>query len=144
LAQSKLFDKKMRTSAKRIVRWSLLTIALMLLTYIILLVGNPNDLEGKVSSYEFFPHDRSDVLEFENGLVTMKTCCGNTYEGDYSRRDDLWTWEHQSVLRRNPPQFGFKEPVKINVEPHLFSITLKFEDGKTLNLRRRVFTSFPQ
>jgi hypothetical protein len=93
----------MRPSAKRIARWSLLAIALMLLTYLILLIGNPNDLEGKVSSFEFSPHDKSDVLEFENGLVTMKTCCGNTYEGDYSWKDDSWTWKHQAVLRRNPP-----------------------------------------
>lgn len=115
----------------------------MLLAYFILLVGNPNDLEGKVSSYTFEPHDKSDVLEFENGLVTIKTCCGNTYEGDYSWKDGAWTWEHQSVLRRNPPQFRFKEPVIIKVEPHLFSITLKFEDGQILNLPRRVFTSIP-
>jgi hypothetical protein len=133
----------MKISPKPIIRWSLLLGALLLLTYFVLLVGNPTDLEGKVSSYEFFTHDRSDVLEFQNGLVTMKTCCGNTYEGDYSWKYDSWTWEHQAVLRRNPPQFRFKEPVIIKVEPHLFSITLRFKDGKTLNLPRRVFTSFP-
>lgn len=109
--------------------------------YSMLLVGNPNDLEGKFSSYELFAHDKNDVLEFENGLVTLKTCCGNSYYGDYMRQGDSWIWSHQIVFRQNPPQFRFKEPVKIVVEPHLFSITIKFPHGETLELPRRVFKS---
>ncbi|MCX6855084.1 MAG: hypothetical protein NTV80_09280, partial [Verrucomicrobia bacterium] len=111
--------------------------------YFALLVGNPYDLEGKFASYEFYPHSNSDVLEFQNGLVTMKTCCGNSYAGDYQIRDGAWIWYHQGVRRRDPPQFLYKEPVKIHVEPHLFCLTLRFEDGQTMRLPRRVFKSIP-
>jgi hypothetical protein len=30
--------------------------------------------------------------------VTMKTCCGNTYEGDYSWKDDSWTWKWSAPI----------------------------------------------
>jgi hypothetical protein len=131
----------MALPTNRLIRWSILGSLVVVLCYVSLLVGNPNDLEGKVSSYELFPHDRRDVLEFENGLVTLKTCCGNSYYGDYMRKDDSWVWEHQMVWRRNPPEFKFKKPVKIEVDPHLFSITIRFDDGRTLKLPRRVFKS---
>lgn len=133
----------MKLPMKRVVRWGIVSILIAVVAYFALLVGNPNDLEGKFASYEFFPHSKNDVLEFQNGLVTMKTCCGNTYEGDYQTRDDKWVWYHQAVMRRDPPQFRYKEPVKILVEPHLFSLTLRFEDGQTMRLPRRVFTSIP-
>ena len=133
----------MKLPVKRIVWWGLVSTLSAIVTYFVLLVGNPNDLEGKFASYEFFPHSQNDVLEFQNGLVTMKTCCGNSYEGDYLIRDGVWIWYHQAVMRRDPPQFRYKEAVKIHVEPHLFSLTLRFEDGQTLRLPRRVFTSIP-
>lgn len=133
----------MKLYGKRILRWMILFIVLLHLVYIVLLVGNPNDLEGKFSSEKFFAHSMCDVLEFENGLVTLKTCCGNTYAGDYEFRDGTWTWYHQSVFSRDPPRFRFEEPVRIHVEPHFFSLTLKFDDGRTLKLQRRVFTSIP-
>ena len=98
--------------------------------YFALLVGNPNNLAGKFASYKFFPHDWCDVLEFENGLVTMKTCCGNSYEGSYEIRNSTWTWYYQSVIRENPPQFRFKEPVKIHVEPRFFSSRLDLKMAK--------------
>jgi hypothetical protein len=130
----------MKPSIKRILTWiSILIVAI----YLGILVGNPNDLEGKFAAYEFSGHSKGDVLEFEDGLVTMKTCCGNSYEGDYLHRDGLWTWHHQAIMRKNPPEFRYKEPVKIHVKPHLFSITLTFEDGQTMRLPRRVFTSLP-
>lgn len=120
-----MFDKEMKIPAKRMVWWGLVSILSAAVPYVALLVGNPNDLEGKFASYEFFPHSKSDVLEFQNGLVTMKTCCGNSYAGDYETRDGEWVWHHQAVMRRYPPQFRYKEPVKIHVEPHLFSLTLR-------------------
>lgn len=121
----------------------LLAGGLLALIYLLLLVGNPHDLQGKFSSYKMFPHATCDVIEFDNGLVTLKTCCGNSYFGDYMRRDNSWMWYHQSVRRRNPPEFKFKEPLEIQVEPHVFSITITFNDGKKLNLPRRVFTRIP-
>jgi len=133
----------MKLPIKRIFRWVLISIVATVVIYLALLVGNPNDLEGKFSCYEFSGHSKGDVLEFENGLVTMKTCCGNSYNGDYQTRDDSWTWYYQTVMRRNPPEFRYKEPVKIHVTPHLFSLTLRFEDGQTMRLPRRVFTSLP-
>lgn len=131
----------MKLPIKRIISLGILGLLAVALGYFVLLIGNPNDLEGKFSSYELFPHNRRDVLEFEGGLVTLKTCCGNIYYGDYMRKDDAWIWEYQEVFsRRNPPQFRFKEPLRIEVEPSLFSITIRFEDGQTLKLPRRVFT----
>jgi hypothetical protein len=133
----------MKLPIKRILRWAILSIISIIVVYLTVLVGNPNNLEGKFACYEFSGHSKSDILEFEDGLVTMKTCCGASYEGDYWIRDGKWTWDHQAVMRRNPPEFRYKKPVKIDVEPHLFSITLKFEDGQTMRLPRRVFTRLP-
>jgi len=133
----------MNPLAKRLMRWTTIGSLAVVLGYFTLLIGNPNELEGKVSSYKLFPHDRCDVLEFENGLVTFKTCCGNSYYGDYKREDGTWIWEYQAVVRRNPPEFKFKEPRRIEVEPGLFSITLRSENGHRLKLPRRVFTKIP-
>lgn len=136
--------KVVKIPVKRITHWSFLGGVLVFAMYFILLVGNPHDLEGKVSSYGFFAHDKCDVLEFENGMVTLKTCCGNEFYGDYTfRPDGTWIWYHQSFIRKNPPQLEFKEPRKIKVEPHLFSVTLRSEDGNTLKLPRRVFKRIP-
>ena len=134
---------KMKFPVKRIIRWGLASALSAVVIYFALLVGNPNDLEGKFASRELFPHSICDVLEFQNGLVTLKTCCGNTYEGDYQTRDGAWVWYHQSIMQTDPPQFRYESPVKIHVEPHLFSLTLRFEDGRTMRLPRRVFTSIP-
>jgi hypothetical protein len=48
-----------------------LVVAVMAI-YLGLLVGNPNDLEGKFSAYEFSGHSKGDVLEFEDGLEHFK------------------------------------------------------------------------
>ena len=129
--------------AKRILLWSAAAIAVVAVGYAALLVGNPNELEGKYSGYGLSGHEMNDVIAFENGLVTLKTCCGNTYYGDYMPKDDGWMWEHNSIWRRNPPQFRFPAPLKISVERKLFSATIRFEDGHTMSLRRRVFTRIP-
>lgn len=132
----------MKTRFKGVIRWILLTGIVLPLAYCILLIGNPYKLEGKFSSYELFPHDKCDVIEFDNGMVTHKTCCGNSYYGYYMRKSDgPWIWYHQSVLEEDPPKFLFKKPVRIQVERHLFSLTLRFEDGKNTKLPRRLFTS---
>lgn len=133
----------MKLRTKRLIGWGILGLLALIVCYLVLLVSNPSGLEGRVSSYELFPHSKSDVLEFENGLVTLKTCCGNSWEGDYMLKDDVWVWEHQALFRRNPPELKFNEPVRIEVEPSFFSITLRFDDGQTLKLPRRVFTKIP-
>lgn len=126
-----------------VIRWGAVTLLVASFAYLILLIGNPKALDGKYSGYELSGHDQNDVIEFENGLVTLKTCCGNSYYGSYLPAGDAWTWEHQEIRRPSPPGFRFKEPLKISVERKLFSATIRFQDGQTLNMRRRVFTGIP-
>jgi len=127
-----------------VLRWLLRALVAAPVIYFLLLIGKPNGIDGMYSSYKFFPHDICDVLEFRNGLVISRTCCGDSYHGDYTcKSDGEVVWNYQMIFSTNPPRFWYKEPVKITVHPHLFSLSVKLKDGKTLVLRRRLFKSVP-
>src|SRR5436190_14220331 len=48
---------------------------------------------GKFASYEFSRHHVADILEYHDGKVTLRTCCGDVPEGTYARETDgRWIW----------------------------------------------------
>ncbi|MEM7014958.1 MAG: hypothetical protein AAF585_26155, partial [Verrucomicrobiota bacterium] len=63
----------MNARRKCVIRWSALAVLGGVSLYVVALMGDPTDLDGKFSSYELFPHDALDVVEFSNGMVTSKT-----------------------------------------------------------------------
>lgn len=125
-------------------RWLLRALFAAPFIYCLLLIGKPNDIEGMYSSYKFFAHDICDVLEFRGGLVTSRTCCGDSYHGVYRcDSDDDLVWYYQMIFSTNPPRFWYKEPIKMPVHRHLLYLSVELADGKTLILRRRLFKNVP-
>jgi hypothetical protein len=91
---------------------------------------------GSFHSYNIFPHATSDLLTFEGGKVTLRTCCGDETWGTYRKRTDgqwEWTW----TMGRRPAGRWI-------VQPGAFTMT--FTDTQTatsFTLRRRMFEKIP-
>ena len=125
-------------------RWLLRALLAAPVIYCLLLIGNPNDVDGMYSSYKFSAHHICDVLEFRGGLVILRTCCGDSYYGEYwCGSDGNFVWYYQMIFSKNPPRLWYKEPIKIPVHRHLLYLSVEFDDGKTLILRRRLFKKVP-
>ena len=93
---------------------------------------------GSFHSFGIFPHDNLDLLTFEAGQVTLRTCCGNSDWGLYRQEPDgrwLWTWPS----RNNPATTS-----TWIVEPGALFMT--FSDPQTatsFTMRRRLFEKIP-
>jgi hypothetical protein len=114
--------------------------------YQMILSGDPTDPEGMYSSYEFFAHDEGDVLEFQNGTVTLRTCCGNDDYGTYRKeKDGTWIWTKQltmtTISDRTPRKTA---PLYFILHPAARSLTIERTDDPslTLTMGRRLFKKY--
>ena len=121
-------------------------VALGLLTpivYTLARAGNPDDPGGMYASFEFFGHAQADIVEFENGEVMLRTCCGNESFGSFHQENDgRWIWIYQRELRpADRSRWGLSNPIRFVVIPERFAITIEAEDKSSPPLRmpRRVF-----
>ena len=45
--------------------------------YLLAIIALTDNPRGKYASYEMVPHAWTDVLRFQDGKVTLETCCGD-------------------------------------------------------------------
>jgi hypothetical protein len=87
------------------------------------------------------PHDLYDVLDFSNGFVTSRTCCGDQPKGTYSLSENgQWIWTN-SIHHKD-------KDIVVDaylMQPHAFSITFinTKDPSETYTLPRRFFIKFP-
>ena len=123
----------------RIKRILILGAAVIVGAYAIALASFRSGPAGYFHSFPQFPHDRADVLDFSDGVVTLRTCCGDGSLGSFSQNaEGTWIWHCQATDR---PQGA----IDYVIHPGVFS--MRFINTKdaadTYTLRRRVFRNWP-
>jgi hypothetical protein len=108
---------------------------------------------GKFASYEFFPHDKADVLEYHDGKVMIRTCCGDSAQGTYAREPDgrwIWTFiSHKWVggSRFADPPVGHSVDVTKRFLLRQSPMSLRIENlddpAEVFNMPRRFLTRYP-
>jgi hypothetical protein len=108
---------------------------------------------GMFASYEFFPHDRLDVLEYRDGKVTSRTCCGDQSMGTYLREaDGRWLWTYTEKRWVGTPRWkadpvGKYEKVTrrfvLRPTPLLLHVENLDDPSESWDMRRRLFAKFP-
>ena len=89
-----------------------LLLGLLLLTFAIygvLVLSLSDNPAGRFHCYEFSAHHIADLLHFEGGKVTLRTCCGNEDSGTYARDAAgrwIWTYEMWARSRTHPPRLA--------------------------------------
>lgn len=116
-----------------------LTPLTLVVAYAVAYIGIRSEPSGYVASYSLLPHDKFDVIEFANGLVTQRTCCGDMPMGTYSRAPDgNWIWHYPN---------GGKNPTTNDIVVRSGYLSMSFADTKDARLRftlwRRVFRWIP-
>lgn len=132
---------------KKLAIWTTSILSLLgvaaVIVYQVVLPGDPSTPEGMFSSYEFFGHAENDVLIFENGSVTLSTCCGDDDYGTYEKsKEGTWVWTYQLTMttisnptpRKTPPQFFVLRPA-----PRSLTIVRVDDPSKNLTMGRRLF-----
>jgi len=127
---------------------ALLAISLLSwITYAIARAGDPNTPSGMYSSFEFFGHAHADVIEFENGKVMWRSCCGDESYGSYHQEPDgRWIWIYQKELQpADQSEWRLSDPIRFVIAPERFAITIEAEDKsiRPLRMPRRVFEKIP-
>ena len=138
---------------KRLIKRILITVTLIgipaAIVYGIAIASFSDDPAGKYSSYELFKHDFIDVVRFENGLVTLETCCGDEDFGTYHQDPDgrwVWVWSERSIDERSlgPPTESDYLHTFI-IQRKLFGLYIQFESDPDIDLfmKERLFNDFP-
>lgn len=137
----------MKRVAARVLRVGVILMALAAVTYAVAVSSFSDDPRGMYASYEFFPHDQNDVLRFENGKVTLETCCGSEAYGSYARDEhNQWIWTHQFQMRpADRSKWHLTDPEYFTLSRSLFHLRVVPRDKPTfgLDMRRRLFNTLP-
>ncbi len=113
----------------------------------LVLQGEAGDPTGKYASFDLYPHSKGDVIEFKDGIATLRTCCGDSDFGTYSREEGgRWIWVWQETLSFEDGKRK-TDPVRIRLTPGRFSLRIDVEDPaqldpdsvRSMKLRRRLF-----
>jgi hypothetical protein len=107
---------------------------------------------GKFASYEFVPHDPADVLEYHDGAVMWRSCCGDKSMGTYEREEDgrwIWTFTQEKWVggsRFDDPPMGHSVTVTkryvLRQTPMFLRIQNVDDPTEAFNMRRRFFTRY--
>ena len=143
-------------------RWLWQVPLALLILYCLALISFSSEPRGAVSSYAIFAHDPADVIEFKNGVVMHRTCCGDYPWGTYANRaDGRWIWTLINKKRHTITSDGRRLPWwqiepgshqvtestthEVELHPDLLSVRLSCDSEPRYNckLRRRVFWRFP-
>jgi hypothetical protein len=131
----------MRKLLKRIFTITTVALILSVLAIVSIRILQRNEPSGYVSSYSIYSHDPYDVLDFSNGFVTMRTCCGDETHGSYTRSSaGQWIWTNS--IRPKDKEVVLDTYV---MEPHAFSITFvnSTNSAQIFTLPRRFFVKLP-
>jgi hypothetical protein len=133
---------------KRVLKTALCITALLAVVcpavYYLLLAGANEIPDGMYSSYEFYPHDNADVLEFKDGVVMSRTCCGDSNWGSYFKSEDgEWIWKYTGhvLVKGTTSLHPDPDPLYFTLHWDRFSLTIERKDGSSepLQMRRRLF-----
>jgi hypothetical protein len=114
--------------------------------YVAMLFSFTEDPEGKYASYEFLSHHRLDVLDFEGGSVTMRTCCGDEAMGTYKQEaDGRWVWTYPTKRRVPGPIRRYVEVQnRWLLQRNAFELRIEcLETGHVIEMRRRLCKDAP-
>lgn len=115
--------------------------------YMLAIVGWTKNPHGKYASYEFFGHALTDVLRFENGKVTLETCCGNEAYGTYAKDPTGgWIWTQQQQVRpADRAKWHMTPPRRFRLHRSLFFLRIDSLDQPAfqLDMQRRLFNQIP-
>lgn len=115
--------------------------------YMLAIVAWTKDPHGKYGSYEFFAHSLNDVLRFENGKVTLETCCGNEAFGTYAMDSTgAWIWTQQRQMRpADRTKWHMTPPRRFRLHRSVFFLRMDSLDQPAfrLDMRRRLFHQIP-
>lgn len=121
-----------------------------ILFYHLARMGWPNNPEGIYASYDFLPHDPTDVLRFKNGLVTWEGRCGNenwkeSYGTYKEEKPGYWVWTLTHQKRpADKSKWHYTPSVQVILQPHLFDMEfIRVDNNARQTMSRRVFTFIP-
>ena len=134
----------MTPSRKAALRIALIAAVICPAAYFLVLAGSPGIPDGMYSSYEFYPHDKADVLEFRDGAVTSRTCCGDSDWGSYDQNENgVWVWKYNGpvLVKGTTSLHPDPKPLYFMLHRSRFSLAIEREDGSSapLPMRRRLF-----
>ena len=87
------------------------------IAYALALADFRSELRGMVEANSMQGHEIHDALEFKNGSVTIKTCCGDQNWGTYQKGDNgHWMWTYPLKPKLNLLDH-------IEVRPGVFTMT---------------------
>ena len=137
----------MRKPFKRLLLGLVVLGLIAVLGYLLAIIALTDNPSGKYASYEFFPHSETDVLRFEDGKVTLETCCGNEAYGTYAQDvSGRWIWTHQFQIRpADRTKWQMTSPRRFILHRSLFSLRVEALDQTALwfDMRRRLFNNVP-
>lgn len=112
--------------------------------YFLVLGSGEGIPDGMYSSYDFYPHDTADVLDFSGGVVMSRTCCGDSNWGSYDQNDNgVWVWRYSGpiVIEGTTILHPDPDPIYFILHRNRFSLTIERQDEPVtpLKMRRRLF-----
>jgi hypothetical protein len=137
----------MKTLFRRVTLSGIVLGLLACVGYLLAIIALTDNPRGKYASYEFHPHASTDVLRFQDGKVTLETCCGDQAYGIYTQDDSgQWIWTHQYQKRpADRTKWHLTPPRRFALRRSLFSLQIEALDPPALRLgmRARLFIGFP-
>jgi len=138
----------MKRVLKTIISITTLLIVVSTAVYYLILAGSLEKIDGSYASYEFFPHSKTDVLEFSAGVVMSRTCCGDSEWGTYYLNDNgVWEWEYTGpvMVKGTTSVNPDADPLYFILRWDRYSLTIerKEQSSAPLRMRRRLFQSIP-
>lgn len=124
---------------KTLLKWSVRFGAVMALALGLAQLRLSPEPRGLVNAYPISRHERSDVALFQNGKVTLKTCCGDWPYGTYEQDSQgKWIWN----IRLGTQQVLYDT---VEISSGLFTVRVQSVSSGLVNhtLRRRLFQSVP-
>ena len=141
----------------KLILWVACVVFTLMGIYVMALVSFGDEPKGRFASWDIFPHNKGDVIEFDHDTVMLLTCCGDEAWGTYSRRSDgVWIWQLSDKRRYVVTPDGKEHPFwetlpgsvervqktthEVEVHAAPFAIELRCKTSKTYNcvLRRRL------
>lgn len=113
----------------------------IVLGYGLLLSSPSREPLGLVDAFALSAHEGRDVLDFNNGHVLLRTCCGDESWGTYSNDDGKWIWHYRVLIRFKNGESKVVFSDEIEIRPHVFTMEFTRSADPHMNrtLRRRLF-----
>lgn len=137
----------MKTTFLKAIKLLLGLLSLTFAIYGVLVLSFSDNPAGRFHGYEFYGHHGADLLHFEKGKVTLKTCCGSEDFGTYSRdATGRWIWNHEIWMSsRVHPTPRLVKSQRFILRRTFFGLTINSIDPPVmiLSMRNRASERFP-